>query len=493
MLGCLIFPKVDWFFLSYIFLVPVLVHLRDMTSLKKAFMWGWLFGIMTMACFHFWMFSLSAWTPWYWIVPVWFGYSVYLGFFYGLIWWATVAIKKRSLWAEEHLPAVFACCWIIGEFLRSLGPIGNPAGSLGFSQTHVLLILQTAYLFGLYGVSFIVVLINGYVFRVLFNPQKQHTIVAAVVVLGIVAGWGKFHVVQEMEIGNAIQAAVIQGNHAQTVKLDWNHWSKVRNDYLHMSERSVVDQPQYIFWPETVVPDLNLQRPYFMHEIEGIASRNNTVVLFGTPIEDRNRFYNGIAAVTPEGVLPRQYRKAKLMPFGEYIPFRKFLTMLHIDYFGSGADYSPGTGKNIMTIHGTPIGTGICLESIYQSYFQKAAQDGARFFVVLVNNAWFRGSAASAQHLQMSQMRAVENNRSMVQVANTGISAFVDQIGSIQKKSKPDTAQVLSGFIYPETTPALFTYVGNIAILFAFLYLVKAYFSASRREIKRYGRQEYTL
>jgi GT2 family glycosyltransferase/predicted amidohydrolase len=126
-----------------------------------------------------------------------------------------------------------------------------------------------------------------------------------------------------------------------------------------------------------------------------------------------------------------RYAKVKLVPFGEYVPFRKQLGWISaIDQVP--VDRVPGDDVTLISLPGLPpIGTPICYENSFPSIDRQMTREGAGFLVVVINNASYDRTAASEQHLQMSRLRAVENGRWVVHAAVSGISAFIDERGDV--------------------------------------------------------------
>ncbi|MFC1771082.1 apolipoprotein N-acyltransferase [Candidatus Margulisiibacteriota bacterium] len=477
LLTSLIFPNFNQSWLAYFCLVPALFELHYLKSTyKTVFARGVLFGVILVSLFHIWMLELHIWASWPHIILIWIAASVFYGFFYG------ISFLLGSL-VKSDLPLIFCfpSAWIIGEWLRSIGPLGNTAASIGYSQTSFLPVLQWASYGGVYFLSFFCVLINVLFFLMIKNLARPSVFLKytgiIIILFSIVIIIGK----NQYKINNAfansqssVKIAVIQANHAQKDKLDKNKWPSIRRDYLALCASAAQKNPQFIICPETITPTFNLRRFLFISTLMKTARKNNINIILGTPIEEQEKFYNSVVAVTPRGLAKEKYRKVRLMPFGEYWPFKTFLKLLGLEKWVSLEDYSPGKSVKPLQIGNYFWGIGICLESIYPNYFRKYIKAKAQFFAVLVNNAWFFRSSAAAEHLQMSIMRAVENNRYLVQAANTGISAIVSNTGEIVKKTELEENKILYGTIYYGLPNTFYAKSGDwiifigIALLFFF-------------------------
>lgn len=450
-------------------LIPLLwdiehsAHLSWQARAKQYFKKGWVYGALFMGYFHLWILELRAWVPWYWLVLLWAAYAALLGVFYGGGLALYGALRHR-VGLLVGIPAV----WVVLEWLKGCGPFGNPAGALGYSQTPNLLALQVASLAGVYGITLVCVLSNVLLYRLLMRFFKQWpqpkkpwgtTTIRfnATLLFGLwacVALYGGYRLWSPVLKTDPIRVAVIQGNHPQSDKFDPLFWAQIRLDYLRLTEQVAINKPNWVFWPETITPSFNLEKPNFLRMLTTLCRDGNTKVVFGTPVRDNQVFYNGVAVAGSRGVLPEVYRKNRLMPFGEYIPFRPLLPQW-VQAQLPPQDFSPATTLACLPLDDYRLGVGVCLESIYPDFYRTLAKDHADVLAVLVNNAWFFESSAAYEHKQLSVVRAVETNRYLIQAANTGISVVVHPRGRILREAQLDTRAILFATVYAAqpTTP----------------------------------------
>ncbi|MFA5878567.1 MAG: apolipoprotein N-acyltransferase [Candidatus Margulisiibacteriota bacterium] len=462
-LTCLIFPKANWFLIAFVALVPLLLEFRKAKG-KNLFLKGLLWGFIVQGYFHFWIFSLKAWAPLFAVFLIWLFFSFYLGLFYGVMFW--LFGKLRSILYYEWTLPFF---WIIFEWLRSLGPLGNSAGSLGYSQTSNLPLLQLASIFGVFGVSFYLVLVNVLIYWLLVKKDKKKIAVSLLIILVLPILWGSVRLMLHQNDGiKQYEVAIIQGNHSENEKRDIKLFNAIKKDYFHLSEVALKDKPDLIFWPETIVSTLNLADQNFITRLLDFTRVHDVGIVLGTPIEKERKIYNAAALVSTNEISDEIYFKNQLMPFGEYIPFRPLLsTFVNLTFLGT--DYSRGTEKTLLKYKDLTLGGGICLESIYPWHYRNLTKNGADLLFVLVNNAWFFQSAAAAEHLQMSVLRAVENNRYLIQSGNTGISAIISNTGEVLLKSNLDQTEILSMKVAAIKKNSIYYYLGDILIIFSII------------------------
>jgi len=207
-----------------------------------------------------------------------------------------------------------------------------------------------------------------------------------------------------------------------------------------------------------------------------------SAIIFGSPIKDNGRYYNAVLKMTESGLDSLLYQKEKLMPFGEYVPFRN--TLKKIPTFKTilaAEDYSAGNNPKLMDVRGHHMGAAICLESIYPTMVRNRTKKGADFLFVAVNNAWFAKSSAAEKHLQMSIFRAVENNRFLIQAANTGISAIVDPHGKVLRQGNLGERKVLTGRLTTGHGPSPYFHIGNAIIGLSWILVIWAFFKIRKQ------------
>jgi apolipoprotein N-acyltransferase len=203
--------------------------------------------------------------------------------------------------------------------------------------------------------------------------------------------------------------------------------------YRHLSDQAVHRGAQLLVWPESAVhfsyrPEAGdytasgfLRR--FVHSLD-------RPLLFGSWAFEQNGARNRAYLLTEDGSLAGSYDKVKLLAFGEYMPFSRWIPQLKGLVRGVG-DFRPGEKIEPLCWDDSCFGVLICFEAILKPISREFMQRGAEFLVNITNDVWFGDTSCPEQHLMLSAFRAVENRTWVVRVANTGISAFVDPVGRI--------------------------------------------------------------
>lgn len=191
-------------------------------------------------------------------------------------------------------------------------------------------------------------------------------------------------------------------------------------------------RPDLIVWPETAIPTLLHLADAALAEVARAA--DGTPVVLGMQRAAEGGYFNAALVLDGDGQVRQVYDKHHLVPFGEYMPFRKMMARFGITGLAAqlGEGYTPGPGPALLDLG--PLGKArplICYEAVFPQHAR--AVDGVRpdFLLQLTNDAWFGTAAGPQQHLAQAQMRAIEQGLPMVRVANTGISAVIDANGRI--------------------------------------------------------------
>lgn len=410
---------------------------------------------------------------WGWLLLIWAAFSAYLALFFGLVGAAYVYILTLLQHAQKPLPQwaasfIFPSLWILAEWARSLGIIGDPGGALGYSQAFVTPILQGAAWVGVFGLSFFCTWINTLGFYTLKSKTplgRLRGMLAIGLILGLAWFFGSYRLyLHNPKTVKVVPVTIIQGNFSQKEKMNRDSASIIRQSLVNQTHAALTptsSETDYVFWPEVITPTFNLDHWAFVIQVMQLAKNHRMTLLFGTPLAEQNKFYNAVVAMTPEGLFKESYKKVKLMPFGEYWPlesvFIHFESLRHV----LGQGYTSAPSVEVLRLPKHTLGIGICLESVYPWYFRSSTQKGADFLAVALNNGWFLDSFAADEHFQMSIFRAVENNRYLVLAGNTGISGVITQKGQPLTVSTLNTATVLKSQVLTGFSPSFYTQWGD--------------------------------
>jgi apolipoprotein N-acyltransferase len=200
------------------------------------------------------------------------------------------------------------------------------------------------------------------------------------------------------------------------------------------SGASVTTKPQIIAWPEAPA-DFVDNDPVFRSSLSTLAIQAQTpVVVNAITVGQRNPNghydeYNSADFFQPDGTYAGRYDKMRLVPFGEYVPYKP-LFFFAGDLLGS-LPFVPGVQRRLFASQGRQYGVFICYESIFGDDIRRFVNDGAEVLVNISDDGWYGDSSAPWEHLDMVRMRAIENGRWIVRATNTGITAAIDPLGRV--------------------------------------------------------------
>jgi len=469
------FPPFDMGYLAFVALVPML-SATAVGSARKDFFGGWLSGWVASTAIVWWVINTITHyggISWMLAVPILLLMTWAMGFFWALFSWARGRILRR--WPRAPDVLVSPVLWVALEYGRAnLPDIDFPWALLGASQYLNLPLLQSADLFGVWTLSFLVVAANSAVAGLLAwgtKRERQAGLVArllppAVTALAILAAWGYGAVKLEgPPHAEEIEVAVIQGNVEQDIKWDPAYKQATFDLYAELSREAAGEGLDLIVWPETAAPFFYRMEPRYQHKLSELARQVGAAILFGSPGREgegggaslRNRAY----LVSADGELQGWYDKVHLVPFGEYVPWKRALFFID-QLVEAVGEFSPGEGPRLLEIEGRTFGTLICYEIIFPGLVRKNVLQGADFLVNITNDAWFGRTAASRQHFSALALRAVENRRPIVRAANTGISGFVDSRGRILVDSELFNRGHYAAVVAPSEERTLYSRTGDV-------------------------------
>jgi apolipoprotein N-acyltransferase len=495
------FPPFDLWYLAFVALVPML-SVTARGNGRRDFLGGWLAGWVASTAIVWWVINTITHyggISWALAIPVLLLMTWAMGLFWGVFSWARGRILKR--WPA--IPDVLAApvLWVALEYGRAnLPDIDFPWALFGSSQYLNLQLLQSADLFGVWTLSFLLVAANsavagllpGGTLKVRSTGFVARLLPAAAVALVILAAWvyGAGRLKGEPEAGE-IRVAVIQGNVEQDVKWD-PAFKRVTFDlYANLSREAAAAAPDLIVWPETAAPFFFRREPRYQREMSELARETGAALLFGSPGREgegkeaslRNRAY----LVSADGELQGWYDKMHLVPFGEYVPWKKALFFVDKLVEAVG-EFSPGEGPRLLEAGNRRFGTLICYEIIFPDLVRRNVRQGADFLVNITNDAWFGRSAASRQHFSSLVLRAVENRRPVIRAANTGISGFVDSRGRILTASEIFVRGHYSAEVALSSEETLYSRTGDVLPAFCAAVAMALLLAGFRRErSKRYS------
>jgi len=444
------FPKIGADWIVWFALVPFFLSLRGIGSSGEAFRLGLFAGLVHYLTLVYWLaYTMNTYgnLPYTLSVPILFLFACYLSLF----WAAFSVVVHRTCQRPLFLLISASAAWVGLEFVRSVLFTGFPWEMIGQSLYRRPLLIQLCDVTGVYGLSGIIALCNGAIVIGLLwglgrtwrgHPVSGRTVVAAslasIAALSACTGYGLWRsdeVLRQVSERPRVKVAVVQGNIDQAVKWDPAHQLSSIEKYLRLSAAARRLTPDLVVWPETATPFYFPAQARLTRKVIKGVRENGTDFLFGSPSYtatggNERAYFNSAFLVLADGTVADRYDKAHLVPFGEYVPMKKWLPFLG-KIVAQVGDFHSGTAGRTLSWEKGAIGVLICYEAIFPELSRAMAANGASILVNITNDAWYGRSSAPFQHFSMSVFRAVENRRSLVLAANTGISGFIDPLGRI--------------------------------------------------------------
>jgi len=441
--------RVQFYPCLFICLVPLLYWLSEARSAKQAFLWGLLSGIVFYLFQLYWIISVLTTfggLPLVLAVPALLLLLLYMGTYIGLFSCGFFFLLNRgSFWLYL---LVVPACWVGLDWIRSWFISGFPWMDLGYGFWSIPAFLQVADLFGHYGYTFLIVFINGVVLT-FFIPRFSGLQRAngVVFVLIIIAAGALYSKARWLDIQRAIADAprafigIAQGNIEQGMKWSPEKRALTVDTYVNLSRKLVeTSAPALIVWPETALP-FYPPGDGLLSPVLSFVQRSKTPVLTGAPwyevIDWDTRlvhYFNSALLLSEAGELGGMYYKSHLVPYGEYVPFKKYMPFI-APLVEAAGDFTPGRIEKPIIIGKIKAGVLICYESIFETIGRAWVKKDANVLINLTNDAWYGKSSAPYQSWAMTIFRSVETRRGLVRSANTGISGVVDPLGRIMTKS----------------------------------------------------------
>ncbi len=406
-------------------------------GLRQAFVYGWVFGTGYFVGGLYWLehpfviarLGSSAGFAAVLVLSATLGLSV-----------ATVCLfSKLSRLRGLKLCVAFAALWTLAEWVRSSIPLGGfPWNLVGYTWAFSDELIQIASLVGVFGLSgwtiFAASLPGGLIADSVSRPRSCVWVGASMAVFGLLWVFGSDRLGNDPQTMVAnVKLRLVQANVLQGEKQDPGMRRRHLLDYVQLSHGHNGSPITHIIWPETAV-GFSLEETPAIRELLSQAIPENGLLLTGAirmEVGQNGRvlIWNGLTAVDDEGRIVGSYDKRKLVPFGEYIPFRKWVSFATA--LTASRDFSFGEGPTTITIPGLPAFRPlICYEAIFPGSIVEDP-DGPKWLLNLTNDGWFGHTSGPYQHFTQARMRSVEEGLPLIRSANTGISAVVDPYGRI--------------------------------------------------------------
>lgn len=456
LLFALAFPPVEWVVLLPLALVPWLAALAWEPNRGRALWSGALFGIA------YWCASI----PWIYFVVTRYGgqggpmgvvclliLSLILAEWPAIVAWGTAASAPAgSPWRL----AAFPLLWMATEHVRAeLVYGGFPWNLVGHALYRHPVWLQTASVWGVYGVGALTVGLSALLAAGIVAGRLRPIFAAALLVLG--AGtWGTMRLAAERPVHPELPVVLLQPNRTEEMRASPEGAAETYRAVLAQAREGADEAPALIVIPESALPVYWNRSDTLRQDLATIVHGGPSILFNDVEEEADGRYYNVARLLSPGGLARPPYRKVHLVPFGEYVPLPRVFFFVRQISTEIGA-FSEATAPTVIRSGALAIGTAICYETIYPSLARREVADGANLLATISNDSWYGRGGAQEQHFAGAVLRSVENDRYLVRAAITGISGIVDPRGRILAETRPNERTLVRGNVRLETGSTAWT------------------------------------
>lgn len=429
----------------------------------------------------------------------------YLSLFNVLAAFVYSTVKNFMFKGKSILLALFPIFFASIEMFRTHGDFAFPWNHLGYTLGNHLELIQTLSIIGVFGYTILIMASNQIVaYAFLQNGRKKFALFAVPFIIFFALLIHGNSVLSAPEAAPFYDAgneenptiAMIQPSIAQGAK-----WSKERFDSIvtktfSMAMDSTKPGTNIILLAETAIPDHIRRQPMVIKRLHEMADEKDASILTGAldykrisrDLNNPRRFeiYNASFLFTPgDHRFPRRYIKKHLVPFSERIPFDEVFPILNYVDLGEG-DFVPGKETPVYGPYNwTPY---ICYDAIFGDLVRDAIREGSRLMVNITNDGWFGRSTAPYQHLNIVRLLAVTYGYPVARLANSGVSAFIDQYGHYDQNTKIFETRVIQRKMPLKTRSTFYTAVGgffeNALLWFLAVYLVAVFVVSKLKKLK---------
>jgi apolipoprotein N-acyltransferase len=420
------FPDTDWNFLAWVCLVPFFTAVEG-RGWKETFRIGYVGGVAFYWSLFYWLNNVT--------VAGFLVLTLYLALYFPIFGIGMNWVKRKG----RMPPWLFApFFWTALEYVRTYLFTGLPWGVLGATQHRFIPLIQISSITGVYGVSFLVALVNAAVYdcAIKRGGRRVASVAAACAVVALCLVYGAANPSGSAPGERAVRVAMVQGNVPQEEKFGEGFQREIVRRFCDLTLSVAREKPDLIVWPETSAPGYYMHDPMLKSSLSSLQRETRIPLLFGSThavaTDGGADYYNSAFLLDSHGVPIDRYDKIHLVLFGEVIPCKRFLPFLK-GFVPFEEDFTPGEAPTVFSIPQGRFAVLICFEDIFPDLARWAVRRGARFLVNVTNDAWFGRTSQPYQHVAYAVFRCVENGVPMVRATNSGLSCYVDRYGRVYR------------------------------------------------------------
>ena len=481
-------PPYNYFFLNFLTFPLLLIFL--ISNYKKgrwlSFIIGWLFGFGYFISNLYWITnSLKFEENFKPLIPVaLILIPLFLGIFYGLV---TLACSFFSLKKKFSSILVFSIFFSLVEFIRSFVLGGFPWNLIVFSWVDYLPFLQVLSYIGTYSFNLLSVTIFLIPIVILFNYRKLTKVIFLIcttVILLINFLYGSFIIKSNDKLYKNNLNFVVK---IISPKISINRYfedespEKIILELVELSQPNNLEKTIFVF-PEGVLSKVHLQDlKNYRYIFSENYSDEHKIIMGINSIEDE-KVFNSMVVLDKDLNVLAKYKKNKLVPFGEFLPFENFFGKFGLKKITQGyRSFSSSNERKIININNLNFVPLICYEIIYSGKINKT-EENFNLILNISEDGWFGSSVGPYQHFSHSIFRSIEEGKNLIRSANNGISAFINPRGQIINQIKSTERGVIEIKSFEQTKKTLFSSFGNKIFFYFLLFYISLFFFLKKKE-----------
>jgi apolipoprotein N-acyltransferase len=495
------FPKWNFWFLSFIALVPFFVVLDQRRSSIRQAGYGMLWGAGMSIGMGYWLFPTLIYhyeVPFFRSVMF---FTLCLVIPIGVIYAVFVLIYRflrqdRFFFYGFVVPAL----WVLLEYVKESLSFLIPWGGIAVALVPFFPFIQAADIIGPYGILFVAVMVNALCFWFIKGRRREKTAMAEsstrrsrilafmahetlpliliflLIAVPSVYGLYRANVLNarislEKEAGRMVPVTLVQGNFSTKERWSGMGFLQRTLSYLEMSQNGADGGPRVIVWPETTLNSAKEVNDAFFSKLMQAIGENALLISGGLNTDNLDKeVYNCIYFISGNGSLSR-YDKHYLLPYTETSPF---FDLLDTYYQAPDAFAAGRTAVSVETLTGLA-GASVCMEILYSDFIRRSVKNGAGYLVNVSNDSWFGDSAMPYIHLNAARLRAIENRRFVLRASNSGISAVISPTGQIMDASGLFTKERVDGEFIQTNSLSVYSKYGEVMLYGAVMVLIAAF------------------
>ncbi len=432
------FPVFAWVFAIFLFSV------LEGRTISQRLLIGMVFGLTAYALILAWIINVNVFlffvfTCLFAVQPVMFAVLAPVHFFF-----AETCPQRSTWWLRENIKNIFfiSSVWTFTEAVRTF-LIGGFAWTIGHSQTFRPELIQIADIVGAYGVSFVILVVNGCVYALIRDRRNRTAYgMIGVGIVALVTAYGMM-VMRSPDGASRYTVCTIQPNISSKDKLNSDLTASLVDRQLILTRQCLQDtMPDLVVWPETAVTDDIVHNDFLNQKIRSFIQEYPTRMLIGSAMLIDGENYNSAVLFGMAGQVSGVYHKRHLLPFHEYFPLREWSVFLQNIFGLKNYDFQNGTGSATLALdpdeESGVFGVAICSEEGYPEIIRDAVLHNAEFLVAMLNDAWFKSNAAVMMHAQNGVMQAAAFKIPVIRSTNSGLSCVIDKYGRIRSTQGSD-------------------------------------------------------